>query len=317
MQVPLPICSLCKSDLRIITDPETGEIICKKCGMIVSDNTQDITRPEWHATTTTNIAAFNTPQINDRHSRTGNNPTSLSSYDMGLYTIIGKTNKDGAGHKLDAALYSTIKRLRTWDLRTQSRTGTATNLIQAFNKLDILNDKLALPDAVVEKTAYIYRKAQKRGLVKGRSINALLAASAYIACREIGIPRSLTDIAVTSNIKRKHLARAYRLLLIELDLTVPLVDQIKCIAKVANIANISEKTKRQAISIMNEVRKNDETLLSDGKNPMGFAATILYLSCLKTGENKTQVDISHAAGVTEVTLRNRFKDLKSKIELSS
>jgi transcription initiation factor TFIIB len=311
MQIPSPICSLCKSDLRIITDPETGEIICRKCGMIISDNTQDITRPEWCAT-----AAFDTLQINYRHSRTGN-PTYLSRYDMGLYTTIGKTNKDGVGHKLDAFTYSTIKRLRTWDFRTQNHNATAINLMQAFSELDILKDKLALPDAIVEKTAYIYRKVQKRGLVRGRTITALLAASAYIACREIGIPRSLRDIASASNIKRKHLAKAYRLLLVELDFKVPLVDQMKCIAKVANIANLSEKTKRQAISIMNEVRKNDETLLSDGKNPMGFAATILYLSCLKTGENKTQIDISHAAGVTEVTLRNRFKDLKSKTELST
>jgi transcription initiation factor TFIIB len=308
MQLPSTICTLCKSDLRTITDPETGEIICNKCGMVISDKIQKSNRPEWRDT-------FDTVEINDRRRRIGN-PTPLSRYDMGLYTIIGKTEKDGAGRRLDAFTYSTIKRLRTWDLRTQSSTGTAINLIQAFNKLDILNDKLALPDAVVEKTAYIYRKAQKRGLVKGRSITALLAASAYIACREIAIPRSLTDITIASNIKRKHLAKAYRFLLIELDLKVPVVDQIKCIAKVANIANISEKTKRQAISIMNEFRKKDETLLSDGKNPMGFAATILYLSCLKTGENKTQVDISHAAGVTEVTLRNRLKDLKSKIELS-
>jgi transcription initiation factor TFIIB len=312
MQIPSPLCSLCKSDLRIITDPERGEIICKKCGMIISDNTQDITRPEWCAT-----AAFDTLQINDKHRRTGN-PTSLSRYDRGLYSIIGKTNKDGAGHRLDASLYSTIKRLRTWDLRTQSHTATAINLMQAFNELDVLSDKLALPDAVVEKTAYIYRKVQKRGLVRGRTITALLAASAYIACREIGIPRTLRDIASASNIKRKHLAKAYRLLLVELDLKVPLVDQMKCIAKVANIANLSEKTKRQAISIMNEVRKKDEILLlSAGKNPMGLAATILYLSCLKTGEkNKTQNDIAQAAGVTEMTLRNRFKDLKSKLELS-
>jgi transcription initiation factor TFIIB len=232
---------------------------------------------------------------------------------MGLYTIIGKTDKDGVGHKLNAFTYPTIKRLRTWDLRTRSH--TAINLMQAFNELDVLSDKLALPDAVVEKTAYIYRKVQKRGLVRGRKITALMAASAYIACREIGIPRTLRDIASASDIKRKHLAKAYRLLLFELNLKVPLVDQIKCIAKIANIANLSEKTKRQAISIMNEVRK-DEILLSAGKNPMGLAATILYLSCLKTGENKTQIDISHAAGVTEVTLRNRFKDLKSKLELS-
>jgi transcription initiation factor TFIIB len=303
MQLPSTVCSLCKGDLTI-TDQESGEIICNKCGMVISDKTQSY-RPEWRDT-------FDTVEMNDRHRRTGN-PTSLSRYDMGLYTIIGKTDKDGVGHKLNAFTYPTIKRLRTWDLRTRSH--TAINLMQAFNELDVLSDKLALPDAVVEKNAYIYRKVQKRGLVRGRKITALMAASAYIACREIGIPRTLRDIASASDIKRKHLAKAYRLLLFELNLKVPLVDQIKCIAKIANIANLSEKTKRQAISIMNEVRK-DEILLSAGKNPMGLAATILYLSCLKTGENKTQIDISHAAGVTEVTLRNRFKDLKSKLELS-
>ena len=128
-------------------------------------------------------------------------PTSLARYDRGLYTIIGRTDKDGAGHKLDASTYSTIKSLRAWDFRTQSRPATAINLMQAFNELDVLSDKLALPDAVVEKTAYIYRKAQRRGLVRGRSINALLAASAYIACREVEIPRTLRDIAqlVTSS----------------------------------------------------------------------------------------------------------------------
>ena len=119
---------------------------------------------------------------------------------MGLYTIIGKTDKDGAGHRLDASIYSTIKRLRTWGLRTQRHTATAINVMQAFYELDILKNKLALPDAVVEKTAYVYRGAQKRGLVRGRTIIALLAASVYTACIEIGIPRTLRDIASSSNI---------------------------------------------------------------------------------------------------------------------
>jgi transcription initiation factor TFIIB len=306
----LIVCSICGKGKgkTVIIDPESGEIICSNCGMVISDKVQDMSRPEWRA--------FSAEEVNDR-CRTGA-PTSLARHDRGLYTIIGKTDKDGVGHKLDASTYSTIKSLRAWDFRIQSRTATAINLMQAFNELDVLSDKLGLPDAVVEKTAYIYRKVQKRGLVKGRTITALLAASAYIACREIGIPRSLRDIASASNIKRKHLAKAYRLLLVELDLKVPLVDQMKCIAKVANIANLSEKTKRQAISIMNEVRKNDETLLlSAGKNPMGLAATILYLSSINIGENITQNDIAQAAGVTEVTLRNRLKDLKSKLELSN
>jgi transcription initiation factor TFIIB len=303
---PSTICPVCKSDLLIITDPESGEDICKKCGMIVSDKVQDINRPEWHNT-------FYTVEINNRRSRTGI-PTSLARSDMGLSTIIGRTDRDASGRKIDAAMHATMQRLRTWDSRAHIRTSSDISLIQAFNELDILKDKLALPDAVVEKSAYIYRKAKSNGLTRGRTISGLIAASVYAACREMSTPRTLKDIAAAANINRKHLAKIYRLLLIELDIKVPLVDQIKCIAKVANKANLSEKTKRQAIRIMDQVT---EKQISAGKNPMGFAATILYLSCLRTGENKTQTDIAQAAGVTEVTLRNRFKELKSKLELSN
>jgi transcription initiation factor TFIIB len=303
---PSAICPVCRSDLLIITDPESGEEICNKCGMIVSDKIQDINRPEWRNT-------FHTVEINNRHSRTGT-PTSLARYDMGLSTVIGRTDRDASGKKIDAIMHTIMQRLRTWDSRAHIRTSSDISLIQAFNELDILKDKLALPDAVVEKSAYIYRKAKSNGLTRGRTISGLVAASIYAACREMGTPRTLKDIAAAANINRKHLAKTYRLLLIELDIKVPLVDQIKCIARVANKANLTEKTKRQAIRIMDEIT---EKQISAGKNPMGLAATILYLSCLKTGENKTQTDISQAAGVTEVTLRNRFKELKKKLELSN
>ncbi|MFL6423539.1 MAG: transcription initiation factor IIB family protein [Nitrososphaeraceae archaeon] len=303
---PSTICPVCNSDLLIITDPESGEDICKKCGMIVSDKVQDINRPEWRNT-------FDTVEINNRRSRTGI-PTSLARSDMGLSTIIGRTDRDASGRKIDAAMHATMQRLRTWDSRAHIRTSSDISLIQAFNELDIVKDKLALPDAVVEKSAYIYRKAKSNGLTRGRTISGLVAASIYAACREMGTPRTLKDIAAAANINRKYLAKAYRLLLIELDIKVPLVDQIKCIARVANKANLTEKTKRQAIRIMDEITQMQ---ISAGKNPMGLAATILYLSCLKTGENKTQTDISQAAGVTEVTLRNRFKELKKKLELSN
>jgi transcription initiation factor TFIIB len=307
MQTPSSaICPVCKSDLMLVTDPESCEDICKKCGMIVSYNVQDINRPEWQN-------MFDTVEINNRRRRTGI-PISLARHDMGLSTVIGRTDRDASGKKIDAAMHTTMQRLRTWDSRAHIRTSSDISLIQAFNELDIVKDKLALPDAVVEKSAYIYRKAKSNGLTRGRTISGLVAASIYTACREMGTPRTLKDIAAAANINPKHLAKAYRLLLIELDIKVPLVDRIKCIARVANKANLTEKTKRQAIRIMDEIT---EKQISAGKNPMGLAATILYLSCLKTGENKTQTDISQAAGVTEVTLRNRFKELKKKLELSN
>ena len=109
---------------------------------------------------------------------------------------------------------------------------------------------------------------------------------------------------------RRDTTRNYRQLVFELDLKIPVVDPMKCITRVANRAHLSEMAKRQAISIMHAVRKAG---LSDGKNPMGLAATVLYASCVKVGESITQADIARAAAVTEVTLRNRFKDLKNHL----
>ena len=291
-------CSICNNNNgQIITDNESGEIICRNCGMVMLDNVQE-TRPEWRS--------FTTDEGNNTRSRTGM-PTSLARHDKGLATIIGRTNKDASGQVLDAAMRTTMERLRTWDFRTQAHTSTDRNLRQAFSELDRLKDKLGLPDSVIEKTAYIYRKVQERGLVRGRTISSVLAAAAYIACREMGMSRTLDDIAHLNNIKHKELARTFRLLVLELDLKVPMIDPMKCVVKVANKAKLSEKTKRKAMNIMHDIIKSG---VSAGKDPMGLAGSVIYMSSINTGETITQMDIADAAGVTEVTIRNRYKDIK-------
>ena len=152
-------CSLCKSE-SAITDPESAEIVCSKCGMVISDKIEE-TRQEWHTLQSKN------------KKRTGM-PTSLARHDMGLYTVIGRTDKDASGHKIEPYMHSTMRRLRTWDFRIQTYTSTDRNFILAFNELGILKHKVGLSDAIIEKTAYIYRKAQEKGLVRGRSISAVL-----------------------------------------------------------------------------------------------------------------------------------------------
>ena len=295
------ICSVC-SDGQMVTDPESGEIICRNCGIVMLDKIQE-SRPEWRA--------FTADDGNDR-SRTGT-PSSLARHDMGLSTVIGRADKDASGNTIAVSMRSTMDRLRAWDFRTQAHTPTDRNLRQAFSELERLKDKLGLSDVIIEKTAYIYRKAQERGLVRGRTISSVLAAAIYIACRESGTSRTLKDIASISNIKRKDIARTYRLLVLELNYKIPMVDPIKCIVRVANKANLSEKTKRQAMNIMHSVTRSG---ISAGKDPMGLAASVLYLSCMNTGESRTQTEISEAAGVTEVTVRNRYKNLKRLLDLN-
>ena len=293
-------CSICNKDQMAITEPESGEIICSACGAVMLERIQE-DLPEW--------CAFNLEETNDR-SRTGT-PISLARHDMGLSTIIGRINKDSSGNKIDSQTLSTMKRLRKWDLRTQTSVDRSRQ--QAFSELHILKDKLALSDATVEKCAYIYRKAQEIGLIRGRTIPGIVGSAVYIACRELQIPKTLREIAVAGNIRRRVLSRTYRILTSELDIKIPIIDPVKCIVKVANKSSLNEKTKRQAIDLMNMIAKRE---ISAGKNPMALAATVLYISCLNTGVNIRQADIAYAAGISEVTLRNRIKDLKDKLNLN-
>lgn len=291
---------VCGNGQQLVTDLESGEIVCSKCGFVSSDRVQE-SRAEWRT--------FGS-EGNDR-SRVGS-PTTLAYHDMGLATVIGKQNKDSSGRKLDPSMNTSIQRLRTWDLRSQVHSSKKRNLLQAFSDLNRLKDKLGLSDAIIEKTAYVYRKAQEKQLVRGRSTSSILAAAIYAACRELGTSRTLKEIAKATDVKLKAISRGYRILVLELDIKVPLVDPVKCIAKIANGVKLTEKTKRMAMDTMNDLVGKE---ISAGKLPMGLAATVLYMSCLANGESKTQRDIADMAGVTEVTLRNRLKDLKARLEL--
>ena len=274
-------CRVCGST-QLVTIPDSGEIVCEHCGAVISDKAEE---KEWRTFVTSTAG-----KKGDDENRTGM-PFSLARSDKGLSTIIGRTNKDAKGTKINSSMISAIERLRRWDSRIKVYNSTDRNLTQAFAQLDTLKDKLGLPSVVIEKTAYIYRKAQENRLVVGRSISALLAAAIYAACREMGIPRTLNDIARKSNVKRKSVAKYYRQLLLELDLMIPMVEPMKCITRIANKAKVSEKTKHHAINIMNTVIENE---ISAGKDPMGLAATVIYASCIKTGEIKTQKQLADA-----------------------
>jgi len=283
----------------LITDAETGEIFCGGCGFVLSEKLQE-SGPEWRS--------FSDGNINRR--RTGDG-TSLAIHDQGLSTVINPTNRDATGKPLSSSMKNTLKRLRVWDSRSQVHDPVDRNFRQAFSDLDRLKDKLALSDAVIEKAAYIYRKALEKKLVRGRSIHGMMGSALYAACREVETPRTLKDIAETTNIKRKDIARCYRLLLRELSLKMPVVDSVQNVARIASKIGLSEKTKRYAIEIL---RKAEENKISAGKNPMGLAAAALYLSCVKNGEDKTQGDFAEAANITEVTIRNRYKGLKELLK---
>jgi transcription initiation factor TFIIB len=289
------------SDL-LVTDPDTGELIRKDTGEVISDNTLSQEK-EWRS--------FDIEESKNR-ARVGT-PTSLAFHDMGLSTKIGMEVTDASGNKIDAATRTRMGRLRMWNNRSQSHSPTERNLQHAFSMLSRIKDRLGLPNHVTEKAAYTYRKAQERGLIRGDTIGSVLAASIYVAARQSGVLRTLDDISEIIDIKPGEVARSYRRIISELDIKVPLIDPTKYIVKVAHNLTFDEKIKRKALELMEQAQKKN---LLVGKDPISVAASILYLVNLGERKPRTQAEIAKAAGVTEVTVRNRSKELRKKLDLS-
>jgi transcription initiation factor TFIIB len=291
-----------RSHSYTLTDPVAGEVVCIDCGTVVSDILME-KRQEW-----------GTYANNDLIPRHGASIPTLAIYDQGLSTKIGRGNTDHSGRVIDdPSMKSVLERIRTWDLRTQTRGPKSSSRKDAFGQLDRLRVKLALPDSVVEKAAYIYRKVQhkKKKTRMSRTRAAATAACVYIGCREASIPRTFTEIAEASNVKRREMWDAYQTIVLDLDLRVPSVDPIGCLVKLANKTGVSEKTKRLGVDYMRKVILINA---AGGKDPMGLAATVLYIASQSHGDrSKSQKYFADIAGVSEVTIRNRIQEFRTKI----
>ncbi len=293
-------CPECTSK-NLVHDNDTGETICGDCGLVVYEQMMD-KGPEWRAFTSEEKAS---------RSRVGM-PTSYSIHDKGLSTVISQVDRDAFGRKLPMSTRLQMWRLRKWQIRSRVHSSVDRNLAHAMAELERLSSMVSISPPIKEKAAVVYRKALDKGLVRGRSINAVAAAALYAACRKSGSPRSLSEIAKASLVNKKDVARCYRLLLQELDFHMPISDPLTYVSKIAEKTGISGKTQGAAIAILREARQKR---FSAGKDPMGLAAAALYIACLQNAEKNTQEDISKASGVTEVTVRNRYKDLIKQLRI--
>jgi transcription initiation factor TFIIB len=282
-------CPICRK-VSILEDSESGEIICCNCGSVLQDSVLD-TNPEYRT------FSFEDLQAKQRVGR----PSSLAIHDRGLGTTISQYTIGRVSSKEK----SRIERMKVWDRRTQLQTN-AGNLKKAFTELKRLEENLNLSKSIIEKAAYIYRKALKKDLLRGRSISSMIAASLYYACRLTETPRYLKDLAKVSKSSQMDIAKSYRLLFKELNLDVPVADPIRSISKIASKVGVSEKIARRSMDIL---LKAKEAGVSEGKSPQALAATALYIACSLEGISETQKKIAVTAGVTEVTIRNRSKGL--------
>jgi transcription initiation factor TFIIB len=292
-QVSEDVCDECGG--RLVTDEEHGETVCSECGLVVEEDEID-PGPEWRA--------FDSKE-KDQKSRVGA-PTTNMMHDKGLSTNIGWQNKDAYGNALSSRQREKMQRLRTWNERFRTRDSKERNLKQALGEIDRMASALGLPENVRETASVIYRRALEEDLLPGRSIEGVATAALYAAARQAGTPRSLDEIATVSRIDRMELTRTYRYVVRELSLEVKPADPKSYVPRFTSDLDLSEEVKRQARELLDAAKESGTT---SGKSPVGLAAAAVYAAALLTNEKVTQSQVSEVANISEVTIRNRYKEL--------
>jgi len=284
------------SGINLVLNKERGEMICKDCGLVIEEKMIDFGQ-EWRE--------FDHEQANKRR-RTGA-PMTHTKFDMGLGTDVGQT---GDVYQLKSKEKNKYFRLRKWQHRIS--TAIERNLKLALAELKRVSSYLKLPGSVEEEAARIYRMAVQRGLVRGRSMESVVAGSLYAACRRYEVPRTLDELSEASGIDKKEIGRTYRFITRELRIRILPSNPVDYIPRFASALKLNAETQSKSVEILEKAQKAE---LTSGRGPTGIAAASLYVAALINNEKRTQREVADIAGVTEVTIRNRYKELLRELKL--
>ncbi len=293
-------CPSCGST-HLTKDYSRAELVCEKCGLVIDAEIMDH-GPEWRA--------FDSEQ-REKKARTGS-PMNYTIHDKGLSTTIGWQNRDAYGRSIPTRNRAQLYRLRKWQTRTRISDGTERNLALALSALDRMSSSLSLPRNVRETAAMIYRKAVRRKLIRGRSIEGVSAAVLYAACRQCNVPRTLDEISSVAQMKKKEIGRNYRNISRKLELKLLPTTPQDYISRFCSQLKLSNDVQVKTIEILKKASSKE---LTSGRGPTGMAAAALYIASVLCAERRTQKEVAETAGVTEVTIRNRYKELAKKLDI--
>ncbi len=287
-------CPECGS-VDLTYDDQKGEIICNECGLIVEEKMVD-----------TGQDAGGQFDKADKKGR-GGAPISIQKFDKGLTTNVGEISDI---YRLEAGQTRKFLRLKKWQERVS--TSIERNLRLAMAELRRVASFLSLPSVVRDESSRVYNFVLQRGLVRGRSMESVIAACIYAACRSYNIPRTLDEIAGASDVERKEIGRTYRFIVRKLKIKVTPSSPKDYISRFSSILHLSPKAQNEALKIL---KRADISELTSGRGPAGIAAAALYVAALMNDEKKTQREVADVAGITEVTIRNRYKELIEQLGL--
>jgi transcription initiation factor TFIIB len=278
-------------------DPQRGEAICTSCGIVQRESLLS-TEPEWRAYS-----------HEERQTRARTGPVQRNVTPHGLATAFsGITSHDGMGNLLSSQKQKEIRRLAQTSMKAEEN--GIRNMKTAFRELRRICSAIGLPDAVLEVAALFYRAAIKRDLVRGRSIDNLVAACVYLACRQRRLSTSIKDIEKASARTLREISHNIRLLITELNIKPVPPDYGVLINRLGDELALTMHTRLRAREILDWVI---EAKIATGKNPLNLAAACIYIAAMQTGERRTQQQVASVSKTTPVTIRNRVREIQTKV----
>lgn len=286
-------CPVCGNILTLDTDK--GENVCTYCGYTSVAPAEST--PEWKAI-----------ELEEKMKKVRvGSPTKLSIHDFGLTTELGPVLKDYHGKYVSGETRTTFEKMKKWQSRMRTISSEERTLSLVLGKITELCRSLNLPDSVAETAAQVYRTSVKMRVAKSKSIAGMAAATVYLACRKCNVSRTIKEIARATGLDKGSVARYYRLVLKDVHKEyIPPPSIEKYISKLVNVAKISPKIEHLAIQLS---RQTSDSKISSGKAPAGLAAAYVYLSSVMLNEKVPQREIAEYAEVTEVTVRNRCREI--------
>ena len=243
-------------------------------------------------------------------------PMTVMLHDHGLSTEIGYAPPGRMTISRD--FMRRLHSLKKWQRRAAFKTSAERNLMMGLRDISRMASVLGLPTSVKETAAVVHRRAVNKKLIIGRSTFGIATASVYAACRMCGVPRTIEEIASVSQLDasngtaRREVARSYRILSRELRLGLETPTPFDFIERLSSELDLDQKIRSRAIEIM---RIAGDRNISVGKSPVSITAAAIYIACRESYVKCRQRDIASAAGITEVTIRNRYKELVKKLNI--
>jgi transcription initiation factor TFIIB len=242
---------------------------------------------------------------NARLARTGA-PRNIVAGASSLTTVIPLSSKDARGNRIPLREREKFYRMRKLQHHSgHSRPGER-SLPDTIRALDRVASLMGLPRPVKDEAGFICKKALEKGLVRGRSIESIVAAAVYAACRIHEVPRTLDELQQATGLRKKVIGKAYGAMLRSLSLRVPPSRPADYVSRFCSKLALSNQVQSESLRILKELEKIDSSM---SLSPVGTAAAAIYLASLARGERRPQKAIAKVAGVSEVTLRNRFQFL--------